>query len=426
MHVAERIREGRLDNVIEAEGDDETGRLLGTLEGMQGALRAREEKDADYRGQIGAIGRAQAVIEFDMDGTVREVNDNFVRAMGYARAEVIGKHHSMLVEPVYAASSEYRNFWSKLNRGEGDVGTYKRVAQGRPRSLAAGLVQRAARCQRQAFQGGEVRLRRHRADVAQRGLRRAARGHRPHPGRHRIQHGRHGAQGERQLCARHGIHAGRSDRQASQHVCRRGLRGQRGVPRVLEQAQSRRIRNRQLSPRGQGRTRGVDPGVLQPDSRCQRQALQGGEVRHRSHRHDAGTARIAGRGAPDTGRREIRHRRRPHASDSDGWQERRARGPVPRCEFAARIHQRPDQARQGRDQPGAFGRGGDLQGQYQSLAAHRRAGLEPGGNRLVDGRDDLDGQADRRQRRPGQPARHGRAPAGRKGRRGGELRGGAR
>jgi methyl-accepting chemotaxis protein len=130
MHVAERIREGRLDNVIEPEGEDETGRLLGTLEGMQGALRAREEKDADYRGQIGAIGRAQAVIEFDMDGTVREVNDNFVRAMGYARAEVVGKHHSMLVEPAYAASSEYRNFWSKLNRGEGDVGTYKRVAKG--------------------------------------------------------------------------------------------------------------------------------------------------------------------------------------------------------------------------------------------------------------------------------------------------------
>jgi len=130
MNVAERIRDGKLDNVIDKDGQDETGRLLGTLDGMQGALRARDEKDADYRGQIAAIDRAQAVIEFDMDGTVREINENFVRAMGYSRADVIGKHHSQFVDPALAASSEYRGFWSKLGRGESEVGTYKRVAKG--------------------------------------------------------------------------------------------------------------------------------------------------------------------------------------------------------------------------------------------------------------------------------------------------------
>jgi methyl-accepting chemotaxis protein len=130
MNVAERIRDGKLDNAIDKDGQDETGRLLGTLDSMQDALRARDEKDADYRGQIAAIDRGQAVIEFDMDGTVREVNENFVRAMGYARADVVGKHHSMFVDPVLAASADYRGFWSKLNRGESEVGTYKRVAKG--------------------------------------------------------------------------------------------------------------------------------------------------------------------------------------------------------------------------------------------------------------------------------------------------------
>jgi methyl-accepting chemotaxis protein len=130
MNVAERIRDGKLDNAIETDREDETGRLLGTLDVMQSALRARDERDADYRGQIAAIGRAQAVVEFDMDGRIREINDNFARVMGYSRAEVVGKHHSMFVEPAVASSGDYRNFWAKLNRGENELGTYKRVARG--------------------------------------------------------------------------------------------------------------------------------------------------------------------------------------------------------------------------------------------------------------------------------------------------------
>jgi methyl-accepting chemotaxis protein len=130
VEVAEAVRQGKLDNVIETGGTDELGQLLGTLGAMQSALRARDEKDADYRGQIAAIDRSQAVIEFDMDGTVREINENFVRAMGYSRAEVVGKHHSMFVDAVRAASPEYRSFWAKLGRGESEVATYKRVAKG--------------------------------------------------------------------------------------------------------------------------------------------------------------------------------------------------------------------------------------------------------------------------------------------------------
>ncbi len=85
VQVADAVKRGRLDNVIDAAGSDETGQLLGSLDEMQSALRARDETDADYRGQIAAIGRAQAVIEFDMDGTVRKINENFARVMGYAR-----------------------------------------------------------------------------------------------------------------------------------------------------------------------------------------------------------------------------------------------------------------------------------------------------------------------------------------------------
>ncbi len=130
VKVADAVKAGKLDNQIELGAEDETGQLLSALDAMQTALRAREEKDADYRGQIAAINRAQAVIEFGMDGAVREINENFARTMGYSREELVGKHHGMLCDSAFASSADYRAMWARLNRGEHDVGTYKRVGKG--------------------------------------------------------------------------------------------------------------------------------------------------------------------------------------------------------------------------------------------------------------------------------------------------------
>jgi methyl-accepting chemotaxis protein len=87
-------------------------------------------RNADFEGQIAAINVSQAVIEFDLDGTVRRINDNFARTMGYSPGEVVGKHHSLFADAQYAASAEYRAMWAKLNRGEYESGTFKRIAKG--------------------------------------------------------------------------------------------------------------------------------------------------------------------------------------------------------------------------------------------------------------------------------------------------------
>jgi methyl-accepting chemotaxis protein len=87
-------------------------------------------RSADAEGQIRAIDKAQAVIEFDLDGTIRWANDNFLRVVGYALDEVRGKHHRMFVEPATAESADYRELWVKLGRGEYDAGLYKRLAKG--------------------------------------------------------------------------------------------------------------------------------------------------------------------------------------------------------------------------------------------------------------------------------------------------------
>jgi methyl-accepting chemotaxis protein len=84
----------------------------------------------DLRGQVAAIGKSNAVIEFTLDGTILTANDNFLKALGYSLVEIKGKHHSMFVDPAHRQSPEYRLFWEKLGRGEFDAGQYKRIAKG--------------------------------------------------------------------------------------------------------------------------------------------------------------------------------------------------------------------------------------------------------------------------------------------------------
>jgi len=91
---------------------------------------AKQLRNADYLGQISAIGKSQAVIEFNMDGTIIQANDNFLNTVGYTAQELTGQHHSMFVEPAYKISDEYRQFWEKLNRGEYESAEYKRLGKG--------------------------------------------------------------------------------------------------------------------------------------------------------------------------------------------------------------------------------------------------------------------------------------------------------
>jgi methyl-accepting chemotaxis protein len=82
----------------------------------------------EHEGQVDAISKSQAVISFNMDGTIIEANDNFLNALGYSLNEIKGQHHRMFCED--SNSSQYKAFWEKLNRGEFDSGEYKRLGKG--------------------------------------------------------------------------------------------------------------------------------------------------------------------------------------------------------------------------------------------------------------------------------------------------------
>lgn len=77
-----------------------------------------------------ALSASQAMIEFNLDGTIITANASFLSAMGYELAEITGKHHRIFVETDYARSAEYEAFWDKLGRGEFDAAEYRRLGKG--------------------------------------------------------------------------------------------------------------------------------------------------------------------------------------------------------------------------------------------------------------------------------------------------------
>ncbi len=92
-------------------------------------VTADKRQNAEFEGKVQAINRAQAVIEFELDGTVITANENFLRIFGYRLEDIVGKHHRIFCEPGYAESSAYAEFWEKLGRGEYDAGEFKRLSK---------------------------------------------------------------------------------------------------------------------------------------------------------------------------------------------------------------------------------------------------------------------------------------------------------
>lgn len=93
-------------------------------------ITAAKLKNADYQGQLAAIGKSNAVIEFDLDGTIRDANENFCTALGYSLSEIRGKHHRIFVDSETTGSAAYREFWDALRRGEFQANEFKRIAKG--------------------------------------------------------------------------------------------------------------------------------------------------------------------------------------------------------------------------------------------------------------------------------------------------------
>ncbi|HYE46906.1 MAG TPA: PAS domain-containing methyl-accepting chemotaxis protein [Caulobacter sp.] len=95
-----------------------------------GATVAQATRVSELEAKLAAIARSQAVVEFELDGSIIAASDSFLAAMGYSAAEVVGRHHRMFVDPAYAASAEYQQFWSRLSRGEAVFDKFRHLGKG--------------------------------------------------------------------------------------------------------------------------------------------------------------------------------------------------------------------------------------------------------------------------------------------------------
>jgi methyl-accepting chemotaxis protein len=105
------------------------GHLAKVIILMQDVTQAKLQRlDAD--GKLGAIDRAQAVVEFDLGGKLLDANANFLALVDYPLDEIRGRHHRLFVDKDEALCGEYAAFWERLGRGESESGEYKRVGRG--------------------------------------------------------------------------------------------------------------------------------------------------------------------------------------------------------------------------------------------------------------------------------------------------------
>lgn len=107
---------------------DEQGKLVRIVK-FATDITESKLREAEVEGMLRAIDRVQAVIEFNLDGTVITANQNFMKVFGYSLDEIVGRHHKMFCEPSYAETPSYAQFWKSLGEGRFESGEFKRVAK---------------------------------------------------------------------------------------------------------------------------------------------------------------------------------------------------------------------------------------------------------------------------------------------------------
>ncbi len=105
---------------------DQAGQATGVV-ALATDVTEKKMKNSDVEGQLEAINRSYAVIEFDLNWTILSANKNFCDAMGYTEQEIIGKKHMIFLDSEFANSYEYQEFQQSLRSGQFQAAEFKRI-----------------------------------------------------------------------------------------------------------------------------------------------------------------------------------------------------------------------------------------------------------------------------------------------------------
>ena len=83
----------------------------------------------DFQEQLDSFKRSSAIVEFNLDGKIIDVNDNFLELMEYSREEIIGKDHTIIVPDEDRYSKPYQALWHKLRQGSYHIGEVRRITK---------------------------------------------------------------------------------------------------------------------------------------------------------------------------------------------------------------------------------------------------------------------------------------------------------
>lgn len=98
----------------------QVNRVLEISEVITKGLTARRDLDEKWR----SARETFAVMEFDLDGKVLQVNDVFLSILGFSARDIIGQDHGSFCHAEHVQSRAYREDWLALTQGETRSGTY--------------------------------------------------------------------------------------------------------------------------------------------------------------------------------------------------------------------------------------------------------------------------------------------------------------
>lgn len=123
FHEKEDDTNTSLNNTIASEKNN---KQTTEIQDLKKQLKAKEQQLINH---INAIDTSNASIEFDLEGKILCVNDNFLQIMGYDEPDLLGKDHRLLVDRSYSDSNAYQLFWSRLQKGIHQKDEFIRVAK---------------------------------------------------------------------------------------------------------------------------------------------------------------------------------------------------------------------------------------------------------------------------------------------------------
>ncbi|MCF5885846.1 methyl-accepting chemotaxis protein [Aeromonas veronii] len=93
---------------------------------LKAELQQCQDQLLEQQGFFDAVHGSVATITFTPDGTVLAANDLFLNVVGFSAPEVIGQHHRIFCDKLYAQSRDYQQFWADLKQGRSRTGVFQR------------------------------------------------------------------------------------------------------------------------------------------------------------------------------------------------------------------------------------------------------------------------------------------------------------